>query len=87
MSNSFFKNNLHLSDEWKMEQMKENKNELDVFYDIDKYIEERSTEVKPATLDVIRQMSYHLKAFETYRQESITFESFDFDFTKSLCVF
>lgn len=77
---AFLKNNLHLSDEWQIDQMKEDRNELDVFYNIDKYIEERSTEVKPNTLDVIRQMRYHLKTFETYRQEPITFKSFDFDF-------
>lgn len=77
---SFLKGNLHLSDAWKIEHMKEDKNDLNVYTNIDKYIEERSTEVKPKTLDVMRQMKYHLECFQDYRDEPITFDSFDYAF-------
>jgi hypothetical protein len=76
----FLKINFPLSDQWKIEQMVTKKQDLDVFNNIDAYMEERKTEVKQCTINVISAMKCHLKSFETYRGIPITFESFDFDF-------
>lgn len=84
----FLHDNLPLSDKWTIEQMKDNRNELDVFYQIERFVEERRTEVRQCTINVINTMKEHLRCFETYRKEniegfkntSITFDSFDFDF-------
>lgn len=76
----FLKANFPLSDNWKIEQMPENKNSLDIYYNIDQYVKERESEVKECTLNVIRMMKAHLKKFEEYRGKAITFDSFDFDF-------
>jgi len=76
----FLKTNFPLSDRWTINFMKETKNELDVFHQIDLYLEERKSEVKEATLNVIGVMKIHLRSFEEYRGESITFDSFDFQF-------
>lgn len=76
----FLKSNFPLSDNWKIEQMPENKNSLDVYYNIDLYVDERKSEVKECTLNVIRTMKAHLLKFEEYRGKAITFDSFDFEF-------
>ena len=76
----FLKINFPLSDQWKVEQMVTKKRDLDVFNNIDAYIDERKTEVKQCTINVITAMKHHLKIFENYRGVPITFESFDFDF-------
>lgn len=76
----FLKINFPLSDQWKVEHMVTKKQDLDVFNNIDAYIEERKTEVKQCTINVITTMKHHLKSFEAYRGIPITFESFDFDF-------
>ena len=76
----FLKNNFPLSDQWKVEQMAAKKQNLDVFNNIDAYIEERKTEVKQCTINVINAMKNHLRSFEGYRGHPITFDSFDFDF-------
>ncbi|MFT4155203.1 phage integrase SAM-like domain-containing protein [Parafilimonas sp.] len=87
----FLHDNLPLSDKWTIEQMKDHKDELDVFRQIDLYIEERKSEVSQSTISVISTMKEHLRCFETYRKENIegfkntpiTFDSFDFDFYTS----
>jgi len=76
----FLKINFPLSDQWKIEQMPTKKKDLDVFNNIDSYIEERRPEVKRCTIHVINMMKHHLKSFEGYRGIPITFDSFDFDF-------
>jgi len=76
----FLKINFPLSDQWKVEQMVTKKQDLDVFNNIDAYIEERKTEVKQCTINVINAMKNHLRSFESYCGSSITFDSFDFDF-------
>jgi integrase len=77
---NFLKLNFPLAHQWKIEQLKENKNDLDVFHNIDLYIEERRSEVKQCTIKVIGVMKRHLKKFEEYRNNPITFDSFDFEF-------
>ena len=77
---NFLKVNFPLADNWKIEHLKEHKNEVDVFHNIDLYIEERRTEVKQCTLNVIDEMKQRLKKFEEYRNCPITFDSFDFEF-------
>jgi integrase len=78
----FLKTNFPLVDKWKIDYMKENKNDLDVYYNIDLYIEERRSEVKQVTINVINMMKIHLQNFENYRGIPITFESFDHTFYK-----
>ena len=53
---------------------------LDVFFQIDDYIKSKAKQVTPKMINVYRNMRDTLKAFETYRKKSITFESFDFNF-------
>jgi site-specific recombinase XerD len=77
---NFLKVNFPLADQWKIEHMKENKNDLDVYRNIDLYIEERRSEVKESTLNVINMMKVHLQSFESYRNEPINFDSFDYQF-------
>ncbi len=67
----FLHANLPLSDNWTIVQMKENYQDLNVFHNIDLYIDERKTEVKPSTLKVIGVMKDHLKCFEKYRIDNI----------------
>lgn len=76
----FLKNNFLLSDRWQIEQMPEEKNKLDVFYQIDQYSNEKKDQVRPCTINIIRTMKAHLKSFESYRKIPITIDSFDFHF-------
>jgi integrase len=77
---NFLKVNFPLDSQWKLEHMKENKSDLDVYHNIDLYIDERRSEVKAATINVINMMKIHLQSFEAYRNVPITFDSFDFQF-------
>lgn len=43
--------------------MKADKDNLDVYHQIDLYIEERRSEVKPVTINVINMMKIHLQNF------------------------
>lgn len=63
--------------------MKEDKNELNVYYQIDLYAEERKPDVKQVTINVINEMKAHLQAFENHRGIPITFDSFDLEFYKT----
>lgn len=76
----FLKTNFHLSDKWEIVHMKADKENLNVYHQIDLYIEERKSEVKPVTINVINMMKIHLEKFEIYRGLPITFESFDLEF-------
>ncbi len=76
----FLKDNFHLESHWKMEQMSDKEKNLDDYYNIDDYIHSKQSTVKRCTINVINAMKAHLKSFETYRKESITFDSFDVPF-------
>ncbi len=52
----FLKLNFPLAHQWKIEQLKENKNDLDVFHNIDPFTQERKSEVKQCTINVIGVM-------------------------------
>src|SRR6202012_5927648 len=84
---NFLKVNFPLADNWKIEQMKEKKRDLDVYNNIDDYIEEKKKEVSQVTLNVIRMMKEHLKAYEKYSAKKITFDSFDFNFYQGFVSF
>lgn len=56
---------------------------LDVYYQFDEYIKSKQRKVGRATLTVYGNVKSHLLAFETYRQQKITFDSFDFAFYES----
>jgi site-specific recombinase XerD len=53
---------------------------LDVFFQIEDYIQSKKKQVSPRMLHVYRNMRDTLKAFETFRGKPISFESFDFNF-------
>jgi hypothetical protein len=76
----FLKANFKLSNTWKLEQMQDHKNNLDVFYNIDQYVKSKEGTVKRCTINVINAMKAHLKSFEKFRKQPITFDSFDVDF-------
>jgi integrase len=80
----FLKLNFPLSDKWRIEQMKDNRDELNVFRQIDAYVQEKKDTVRPCTINVIETMKVHLKSFEDYRKIPITFDSFDFHFYEEL---
>ena len=77
---NFLKVNFRLADNWKIEHMKEKKQDLDVYSNIDKFLEEKKTEVAQCTLNVIGMMKEHLKSYQSYSGIPITFDSFDFNF-------
>ncbi|OQP60139.1 hypothetical protein A3860_34225 [Niastella vici] len=83
----FLKINFPLADNWLLSQLKENKDELNVYSQFDNYKEERRTEVSKATLNVIGMVKHHLKSFEKYSGKAITFDSFDFDFYREFVKF
>lgn len=53
---------------------------LDLYFQIDHYIQCKSGKVASATLNVYKTMKDHLMAYETYRECPITFDSFDYSF-------
>lgn len=73
----FLKRNFRLPDCWDLDQMEEENNELSVFYQIDKYVEDKRGMVSPATITVIKTMKKHLLSFQCYMGYKITFDSFD----------
>lgn len=82
----FLKTNFSLPATWALPQMQETPQELNVFFQIDQYIKEKSDAVKSCTIGVIIEMKDRLKAFETYRKKPVTFDSFDMNFMKILFV-
>ncbi|MBO9203353.1 MULTISPECIES: site-specific integrase [Niastella] len=52
----------------------------DIYYQFDEYIKTKERKVSKATLTVYGNVKAHLQAFEKYRQEKISFASFDFNF-------
>ncbi len=84
----FLKQNFHLEENWKLEQMCDSEKSLDVYYNIEDYVKSKQSTVKHCTINVINAMKAHLKSFENYRKDPITFDSFDVlfyeDFVKFL---
>ena len=76
----FLKQNFHLQESWKLEQMSDTEKNLDVYSNIEDYIKSKQTTVKHCTINVINAMKAHLKSFEHYRKGPITFDSFDVRF-------
>ena len=76
----FLKENFLLQENWKLEQMSDSKKNLDVYDNIDDYIKSKQSTVKHCTINVINAMKAHLKSFEHYRKEPVTFDSFDVHF-------
>ena len=76
----FLKENFRLHQSWKLDQMSNSKKNLDVYYNIEDYTKSKQTTVKHCTINVINAMKAHLKSFEIYREEPITFDSFDVNF-------
>jgi len=58
----------------------EKRSKRDVYYQLDEYIKSKERKVSRATLTVYANVKAHLLAFENYRKQRITFESFDFSF-------
>ena len=76
-----FKPDLDISDLDKLtkEDEKEKVN-LDLYYQIDDYIESKRKRVSPKMVNIYRNLRDTLKEFEKLRKKPITFDSFDFDF-------
>jgi len=53
---------------------------LNLFFQIDEYMESKRKQVSLKMINVYRNMKDTLKAFEAFRGKLITFESFDFNF-------
>lgn len=64
-------------------EKKRQQDTLDVYYQFDEYIKSKQRKVGRATLTVYANVKSHLLAFEAYRQQKITFDSFDFGFYES----
>lgn len=58
----------------------EAKNKLDLYRQFDEYVQSKSRKVSKDTLTVYGNVKSHLLAFEKFRKEKITFDSFDFGF-------
>jgi len=56
------------------------KDEASVYYQFDEYVKTKNRKVGKATLTVYKNVKSHLQAFENFRRQKITFESFDFNF-------
>lgn len=72
----FLKRNFRLPDCWDLDQM-EDDNNLSVFNQIDRYLEDKQGMITPATVTVIKTMKKHLLSFQEYIGYKITFDSFN----------
>lgn len=72
----FLKRNFHLPDCWNTDQMEEDNNNLSVFYQIDRYLEDKRGMIRPAIATAIRTMKKHLLSFQSYMGYKIAFETF-----------
>ena len=61
----FLKENFHLQENWKLEQMSGSEKNLDVYYNIEDYVKSKESTVKHCTINVINAMKAHLKCFES----------------------
>lgn len=73
----FLKRNFRLPDCWNLDQVEDDNNTLSVFYQIERYIDDKKLLVKPATIMEIKTMKKHLLLFQNYIGYKITFESFN----------
>lgn len=73
----FLKSNFHLKKAYYDKNEKSNKGNLDVFDNINQYSDCKRTSVKYCTINVINAMKKHLEKFEAFRNQPITFDSFD----------
>jgi Phage integrase SAM-like domain/Phage integrase family/Arm DNA-binding domain len=71
----FLKRNIRLPDCWEPDQMEGDNNDLSLFNQIDKYLEDKKWMVKPATITVIKTMKKHLFSFQDYIGYPVTFDS------------
>ncbi|MCF3107536.1 site-specific integrase [Niabella sp. CC-SYL272] len=62
------------------QQETEKKNKLSVYYQFDEFIKSKKRKVSNATLTVYGNVKSHLLAFEAFRDQEISFDSFDFSF-------
>ncbi len=76
----FLKENFNLQKNWKLDQMSDLKKNLDVYYNIEDYVKSKESTVKHCTINVINAMKAHVRSFETFRKQPITFDSFDMNF-------
>jgi Phage integrase SAM-like domain/Arm DNA-binding domain len=83
----FLKDNFILHENWKIEQMADSEKSLNVWWNIDDYVNNKRSSVKQCTINVINAMKAHLQAFEIYRKEPITFDSFDVHFYETFVKF
>src|SRR5665213_2280890 len=83
----FLKENFHLQENWKLEQMSDVKKNLDIYFNIDDYVKSKQSTIKHCTINVINAMKAHLKSFESFRKEPITFDSFDMNFYEEFVKF
>jgi integrase len=77
---SFLKNNFEFKDFTYLEKVGYDYSKLDVFYQIDRYINDKRGLVQPTTLNVFREMKKHLLCFQDYEKKQITFDSFNVGF-------
>lgn len=73
----FLKRNFRLPDCWDLDQVEEDNNNLSVFYQIERYIDDKKMMVQPSTVTVIKTMKKHLLSFQNYIGYKVTFESFN----------
>ncbi len=73
----FLKRNFRLPDCWDFDQMEDENNSLSVFYQIDRYLDNKRGMILPSTVTVIKTMKKHLIAFQEYIGYKITFDRFD----------
>jgi site-specific recombinase XerD len=66
--------------EEKAKEVEKPKVNLDLYFQINDYIESKRKQVTPKMLNVYRNMRDTLKAFEIFRKSPIGFDSFDFNF-------
>lgn len=59
---------------------KEEKINLDIYFQLDDYIKIKTGKVSKATINVFNNVKAHLKAYEEFSGKPVTFHSFDFDF-------
>ncbi len=83
----FLKDNFQLQENWKLEQMFDAEKNLNVYWNIDDYVNSKRSAVKQCTINVINAMKAHLMSFELFRKEPITFDSFDVNFYEDFVKF
>jgi site-specific recombinase XerD len=71
----------------KTRDVESHKVNLNLFFQIDEYIESKRKKVSPLVSKVYLTMRNHLQAFEEHRRKQITFECFDINFYESFINF